>query len=196
VNNKIFIIAGGPSVKEVNLELLKDQHVITVNMGYRLPISTMNYSNDQRFLQIVRNREDWISYKGKKYFAKLRKPFNYPQDVTLVPITNVQEVPLRAESIFAGNNSGFGAIQLAIWLGFRRIFLIGYDMRMQGVKTHWHEEYRGQNNSTSYRSKKLDSFKEQIREFAPLWFAAGIDISICTPSALRCFEYVPLEEVT
>jgi hypothetical protein len=44
----------------------------------------------------------------------------------------------RPNSITLGGNSGYQAVALAVHFGAARIVLLGYDMRNDGRRTHWH----------------------------------------------------------
>jgi len=192
-SKRVFILGGGPNLDTIDLNLLRKEITIGVNMSYRHN-PTINFANDRRFWQVVRRRKDWIEYRGFKVFSAHN---NCPKadDIISYPVTDKVVVPNVGGPIYPGNNSGFGAIQLAIALGSKELYLLGYDMQVNGNKIHWHEEYPGQNNTLAFRRKKLNSFKEQIEDFARLWFSAGIDIQICTPSALTCFEQTSIEKV-
>ena len=88
--------------------------------------------------------------------------------------------------IYGGNNSGFGALMLAIALGANPIYLLGYDMKIES-KTHWHSGYPNQ-NAEKLRNRLL-IFKKQFEEFANPIKKLGIDIVNLNPnSALSCFK--------
>lgn len=192
-NKRVFLLAGGPSLNQIDLSTLSNEVTLGINMAYRHN-PTLNYANDRRFWHTVYKREDWINYKNPKVFANFENVAKCPGIIPF-PVTEEQLVPTFGNPIYPGNNSGFGGIQLAISLGSRELYLLGYDMQVDQEKIHWHEEYPGQCNTIGYRTKKLKEFKKCIEDFSKLWFAAGIDIQLCTPSALKCFEYTPLQDV-
>lgn len=48
------------------------------------------------------------------------------------------------------NNSGVGAISLAVYAGAARVILLGYDCQRTGGKAHWHGDHpRGLGNAGS-----------------------------------------------
>ena len=190
---RTFIIAGGPRLDYEKVELLKDEWTIGVNSAFLFD-PKINYSNDRRFYNLVENHPKWEEYSGIKVFqSNGRQP--YPKDVITIKPNNREVVALRQNGFWHGNNSGFGAIQLAIYLGSREIYLLGFDMECAGHRVHWHCEYAHQNNTPEFRNEKLLTFKKQIEDFAPMWFSENIDIQIIGFSTLRCFERTTLQEV-
>jgi hypothetical protein len=87
-----------------------------------------------------------------------------------------------------GGNSGFGALNLAVQFGARRIVLVGFDMRLdQGI--HWHGAHpQGLNNP---QSAYVDRWRRVIDEAAPVLNALGIEVLNASPiSALRNYRKV------
>lgn len=85
------------------------------------------------------------------------------------------------------------ALRLLIWMGVRRIFLIGADFHMRPERQYAFDERRDEpscdSNNETYRV--LDRWFAELR---PHLEAAGIDIYNCTPgSHLTAFEFVSLE---
>lgn len=87
------------------------------------------------------------------------------------------------------NNSGAGAVELAIQLGAQNIILLGYDMQHTGGKKHWH----GDHPKPLYNAGKVANWPaefEKIKKANP-----GINIINCSrQSALSIFPRMSLEE--
>jgi hypothetical protein len=97
------------------------------------------------------------------------------------------------EGIYGGNNSGFGALMLAIALGANPIYLLGYDMKMK-VQSHWHDGYPGQ--LLEPLAVKLQSYRELLEKFAPLIKNLGINVINLNPdSAVTCFPFDTIDNV-
>ena len=99
--------------------------------------------------------------------------------------------------IYGGSNSGFGAIMLACLLGYRRIYLLGYDM-VAVARTHWHTGYSGQRLAEF--NKNLERFAAELHEWAPRFSSSGVEIVqlfVSSPdeTVLTCFEKRKLSEV-
>lgn len=97
----------------------------------------------------------------------------------------------QANGIVTGQNSGYQAIGLAVLAGCTRIVLLGYDMKANGAKTHWHG---GHPVPTPHAI--FSAMLQEFRKLAPVARAAGIEIVNASPdSALDCFRKVTLESV-
>jgi hypothetical protein len=88
-------------------------------------------------------------------------------------------------------NSGAGAINLAILAGAKRILLLGFDMKDQDKKTHWHTEY----NSATLRGT-FRRFLKRYPQIAADAKAAGVEVLNVSPdSAIEVFPRVSLQDV-
>ena len=87
------------------------------------------------------------------------------------------------------------AIKLAWVLGFRRIFLLGADFRMEGDSEKGHyffpenrSEQARKNNTKIYRC--LNRYFDAL---SPFFDSTGLSVFNCTPhSGLGSFPYLPL----
>lgn len=91
-----------------------------------------------------------------------------------------------------GGNSGFGALNLAVQFGARRIILVGFDMRLdRGV--HWHGEHQGLHNPTD---GNVARWRRVIDGAAPSLQALGVEVLNASPiSALQAYPKVDFAEV-
>jgi hypothetical protein len=98
-------------------------------------------------------------------------------------------IPHWPDSIRMGGNSGFQALQLALFWGADRVILLGYDMQHTAGRTHWHGDHKkGLHNPVSaYMSKWAKCFAE-----IPAPIRAKV-FNATRVSALKCFKRVDLE---
>jgi hypothetical protein len=100
----------------------------------------------------------------------------------------------KPDGLRHGTNSGYQAINLAYHFGARRIALLGYDMRIEEGRTHWHAGHGAEPAVVRHRLEKvmLPQFKALVAPLA----AAGVEVLNATPgSALTCWPYRSLEEI-
>jgi len=84
--------------------------------------------------------------------------------------------------IHYGDNSGFQAINLALLFGARKIWLLGFDMRINGKRHFFGDHPPACHKDSDYR-QYIGHFETAARMLPP-----GIEIINATPdSALRCF---------
>src|SRR3990172_12311352 len=113
-----FILAGGPSLGNVDLGPLADRHVIVINDSYRLASwAECLYFADLKWWQ--RSREDVMeNFKGQYIVtvAKLDEP-----GVKRLRVTGQIGLDADPSALRHGSNSGYQAIHLAYHFGAKRI---------------------------------------------------------------------------
>ena len=205
---RCFIIGGGESLKNFDFNKLRGELVIGINKTF------IDYSNidilyfmDIPFYAAIKsgqydkfeNFKVYDLWKSLKTIKVCLSPFEfYPldQDIYCVRRLYVPEVSQDLNhGIYPGNNSGFGAISLAVILGCNPIYLLGYDMQCK-EKTHYHKGYIDSNIEDM--REKVDTYKRQLEQFAHKFLELGINIiNINTEegTALRCFPIKTIDEV-
>ena len=141
----VYIVAGGASLKDFNFDKLSGKHVIAINKAFRyVKEPGALYWTDSRFYNWYKSEIDEI--KCMK-FTGGTNPRDLAPDVTVLRPAGGKTIDLSSpDNISAGNNSGYGAISLAIKLGAKRIYLLGYDMGHVGGKSHFHDGYPSGNS--------------------------------------------------
>lgn len=113
--------------------------------------------------------------------------------VKRIPSENKPGLSLDPFKIHQGANGGYQALNLAVLLGVKTVFLLGFDMRSVDGKKHWHGDHpNGLNNPTddTYRMW-INAFNTTIGDLK----TAGVEVINCThDSALRCFRFGRIED--
>ncbi len=140
----------------------------------------------------------WNEFQGIKLFLE-KKGHRYPGVYTVKSIDAKTISGDPSNGVYAGKNSGFGAMMLAISFGCRKIGLLGYDMKVNHstMRTHHHEGYRARvtKEVMADEDRKLQRFKEEFEEFAPTIQSLGIRVfNLNVESELNCFPKVSLKE--
>jgi len=163
--DKIYIIGGGPSVLQCDLNTLTDGDTMAVNRAIEyVPSPTYFLTMDYTFIRDKVNIKDldkakykifvlntvgnMQEHKGVYYDGRFGMVYQkmflfnkvYKSRYTVAPATGFS---LTEENFAHGENSGFCALQTAILMGYKEIVLIGFDLTVTG-KTHFHGGY-GQN---------------------------------------------------
>lgn len=160
----IYIIGGGPSLKNFDWNLLKGKKIIAINRAYEvLPWAEVLYWTDSRFYKWYKSDIDMFG--GLKVTCR---PFpSMPHSIALLKSGSSNKLDMRESYITHGNNSGYGAINLAVKLGAKKIYLLGYDMDSNPKLTHWHDGYQVNHNHTIY-SKMITQFQGLDKELSKL----------------------------
>jgi hypothetical protein len=199
-NHRVFLLAGGESINDVDISLLQGEAVITINKSFLVyPNAIINYAQDYLFYTNLTNNfygeettNKWKSFKGIKVFLKPFSEQIFDENIVLIPREIKQVINLDiSKGIYGGTNSGLGAILLAVALGAKEIYLLGYDFSVKN-KTHHHGGY-GQ-NIEDFR-KELVIYLKEIYKIITLLPEDIRIINLNPDSALRCFPFKSLLEV-
>lgn len=134
----VYIIGGGPSLIDFDWKRLSGKRIIAVNKSIlSYPNADALYWTDSRVYGW--NKTEIDKFKGLKY--TIRHHVTYPSDVKVLRKSNKFGLECAKDAICHGNNSGYAAINLAYLLGAKRIILLGYDMKNDGKRGHYHDGY-------------------------------------------------------
>ena len=168
-NKRCFLLAGGPSLTGFNYDLLKDEFTIGINKTFIAHASTINYSADMKFYNLVCSEgtkrdqkilhDSWLRYTGYKVFRCPIRSYPFTKDIYVVDriLEKVLSLDIN-QGIYLGENSGFGALMLAIAMGCKNIALLGYSLKVFKNITHWHDGYRNQEEPKQFQVR-LDKFR-------------------------------------
>ena len=179
-----FLIGGGPSLTGFDFESLAGRNVIGCNDAFHL---------GERIVSIcVFGDASWWQ-KNKFKLEKFKNPI-----VTNCPVVLPLKVPgLRKtrrirDGLHNGTNLGWNystgalAINLAVNLGVKRIFLLGYDCQKMGNHHHWHNHNQKHIHDSSYH-RFIGGFRTLKKALTP-----GVDVFNVTDgtSALDAFPTI------
>jgi len=184
----VYIIGGGPSLKDFDWNKLLGKKVIAINKAfYHHQHSQVMYWTDSRFYTWY--KDDIDKFKGLKY--TLRKGY-YNNDVRLLKRGVKYGIELSKDTLAHGNNSGYAAINLAYHLGAKKIVLLGYDMGNVGGKSHFHEGYPSRPVSDEIYQKQF------MPGFGAIYEALkgkGIQVyNACPTSNLKVFPIITIDK--
>jgi len=137
---EIFMVAGGPSLAGFDWKRLANKDCFAINRSYEvLPNAKFIYFADWDFFE--RHKAGLLAHSGQicTGYAKniCKKQIVHP-DVLEFKLTGADGLDTTNPGIRHGRNGGFAAINAAYHLGYRRMYLLGYDMGRIGKATHWH----------------------------------------------------------
>lgn len=187
------IAASGPSLKREDLEYIRGKaRLIVINQTYELALwADYVYYADFSFYE--------KHFRGLRAFSGRRLTCNFGRDCRRPVIgdkifwagkqTGLSPFPYLS----TGKNSGYQAINAAIHLGAKRLFLLGYDMKKIKGKAHWHaDENLPYMHEGFYEKTFLPYFETMVSPLNRL----GIKVYNCNMgSAIDCFEKAELREV-
>ena len=199
-----FVLAGGPSLRGFDAEILRGRgKVIVINDSWRL-CSWFDclYFTDQSFYQNSLLRDQWdlkrvinfgqLIYKRLIVTGAPGTPFrNHPQ-VKQLALTGQKGLELDPTGLRHGSNSTYAAMNLLYHFGVSRIILLGMDMQVVNGRSHWHDEPRPDGFDKVLKYTMLPQYDALVEPMR----VAGIEVLNATPgSALACWPLVSLTDV-
>lgn len=167
-SDRVFIVGGGPSLKNMDLSFLNDEDVICVNKAIDLVKNpkyfiTMDYSFFGKIGSSVRS----VVSKAQSSHFIVNKQHTYIQNVGGVYTDTRHNLRYEGLHYFSsvissyketneisgfgqnmtefchGDNSGYCAVQFAVIAGYKEIYLLGFDLDEPTNKhqTHFHSSY-------------------------------------------------------
>lgn len=195
LGDRCFIIGGGPSLVGFNFERLRGRgRVIAINRAFEYTLfADVLFFMDYKFYKMYHDggvrKQIWDSFEGKRVFLNIMG--RALDDVYSVKSLGRDGLSgsLKA-GLYHGNNSGVGALAIALIMGAAPIYLLGYDMRHDGQRTHFHAGY-GQKASERVTMSFIGDFE---RSFKGLKGRDGI-VNLNPRSALKMFPFGNVDEV-
>lgn len=185
----VYILGGGPSLQDVDIDRLRRQHVIAVNNSYQLAswIPMMYFMDCVWFHWHMKELSSWPGIRITSCRECLETPW-----VKYLDQGHRTKFDDRPHFMTRGTNAGFGAMVIAIKLGATKIILLGFDMRLIDGNANWHKDHDRETPEEIYAHQFYKSFN-QIK---PELEIRGIEVINATPgSALPTFPIVSPEEI-
>jgi hypothetical protein len=199
---EVFIVAGGPSLRGFDFNLLRNRETITVNKSV-LVVPNPKYfiTVDFTFLRKLKNLNlQTRNNLTKVFIACMHFPYMIEDDGRILDTRNGIIYDLRDFDVIIksyvvagigysfnefrnGLNSGFCALQLAVLLGYKKIYLMGVDLmvlRSATTHTHYHEGYL---QSPSKFVKNLEEYHQHFVT-ALTWLKRDTDIEVISLSRI------------
>jgi len=197
IGKDIYILANAPSIKKEDLSLLKDKVSIGMNANPLLEeefgfISQYYVVSDQRFLNHPIKRKmatTMLSPSTKRIFRAELEDFD---DLSLKNETYY--VNVIGKNGFSFNlNKGyyFGvtttmlAIQLAVYLGAKNIYILGMNLKYNGESPRFYKEDQVQ-EFDSFTSVQISNVRNAYLELK----GKGINLYNCSKNSLL-YPYLP-----
>jgi hypothetical protein len=183
----VFILGGGPSLRGFDFGRLRGLRTIAVNQAAaHVAEQDLLFFMDTNWWETNAELVDrWAgvpvttSRNARRRGPKLRQVLTTPGP------------GFPPGLVRRGRSSGHTAIGLAIALGARLIVLLGFDMRGEGTRSHFHDRYVNRDIAV-YAREFIPAFSGWDRDAKAL----GVTVLNATPgSALEEFRKVDLADV-
>tara|TARA_R100000541_G_scaffold57099_1_gene66969 strand:- start:925 stop:2451 length:1527 start_codon:yes stop_codon:yes gene_type:complete len=157
-----FVVGGGPSLNGFDFNQLNEFDTIAVNKAVEyipnpnyfittdysyfikaaLPIERIKQKSQNTYF-VANMTHDYMSFQNGRV-VDTRRNFVYNdlyQYTGVIESNNIDGFGSSLAEFSNGGNSGHCGIQLALLLGYKKIYLLGFDLNADG-QTHFHQSYR------------------------------------------------------
>lgn len=186
----VFIIGGGTSLKGFNWSLLRGEATIGCNAAYLLgaDVCKICIFGDTKFFTAY--KAGLADYKG---IVVTNSNDLQNSDVPWLWTLPRQGVGLHHNALGWNTNTGASAINLALLLGAKHIYLLGFDMKLSSDgKNNWHT--KGLDKPNPNICKRMENaFKHVYRDWRKKFSSVGIT-NVTDSSALDGFPKIGVEK--
>ena len=183
---RLFIAASGPSLSAVDPRRLKQETTLAVNDALlRFPGSRYAAIMDSRKLHELhwelRAVDAVFTLEGNSFGVELKylgtEGFNVDVE----------------RGIYSGYTTTYFALQIAVFMGFRRIYLLGLDLAATADRSHFFGNRPLQDRD---RPEVYEKMQRSFEQAAPELERLGVEVYNCSPvSRLKRFPFRSLDEV-
>lgn len=167
-NGMVYILGGGPSLRLVDIERLRGQHVIAINNAYQLgDWIDVCYFGDWNWFKL--HRHALLNFAGLKVTGRIECK-DMP-GIRLIRKRNSPNGISKNPLIICWNQSSGGcAINLATLFGVKKIVLFGYDMRkfteeeMKEIEKKAVWSYPSEMSNHNWHSDHKDAYTEKKKK--------------------------------
>lgn len=181
--SEVFVIGGGPSLVGFNFAKLENRNTIAINKAaFIMKNPTYFITMDYTFLKKVGYQRVTALNSSKFFAVNISSPYivsrgGVIQDTrpncpvydklydcvdSVIICRKDQGMGLSFHDFRCGNHSGYCGIQLAVALGYTKIYLLGFDLQMDKTRTHFH---------SGYGNKRLLDFSQTLSNYAKVTIA-------------------------
>lgn len=176
----VVCIASGPSLTAEDCEAVRAAGLpaIVTNSSFRIaPWAAVLYGMDVAWWR-VHLKEVEATFHGERVCARL------------LP-SRFRAACMKTLGFNAYNNSGAGAISLALYGGASRIVLLGYDQQHTGGQRHWHGDHpKGLGNAAG-----VERWRDSYHRLRERMEKAGVEVVNCSRQTALDWPRAKLESV-
>jgi len=193
-----YIVGGGPSLRNFDWSVLDGKFVIAINRAYEvLPNAQIVYFTDDDWY--FEHKEQLHKHSGLKVKGSLNTAtLQNEEGITQFLLTGMNSLAVAPGCLSHGRNSSYAAINLAaIHLGFKKIFLLGVDMKWgktnDSSTSHWHSGHSRVDPENAYGNmmQAYDTIVAPLRQRG----VQVINVNMPDQTNLSTFPIVPHHKV-
>lgn len=181
---RLFILASGPSLSDLDLFPLSRRMVMGLNRSFLIfPETYYHCTMDYRLFEEF----ETDLKKTRHLFTLEERPWGTP-----IKLLGAEGFSWDLEKgIYSGYTIAYIAMQIAVYMGFKEIFYLGLDLKNSSKDTHFFGyDYRSKNHETTEFPKMIKMLEYGAEELSN----TGVNLFNCSPvSQLEGFSKVSYE---
>lgn len=137
-DQEVFIIGGGPSLKDFDWTLLHQEYTIGCNTAFTLgeKVCKICVFGDKSWFHVF--EEKLSQFKGA-VFTNI-EAYHHRNHLPWLWTLRRHMTGLHKDGLGWNGNTGSIAINLALLLGAKKVYLMGYDMQRINDRPNWHDQ--------------------------------------------------------
>lgn len=185
----VFVIGGGPSLKTFDWTRLVGRRTIGCNSAYLLGQAVCQ-------LCIFGDKGFWNNFQKAllKYIKSGGVVISTAPGIDHPEIFTMPRKPagLGRDVLGWNGNTGSLALNLAMIMGARRVFLLGFDMALSAGNPNWHEQVIDKPNENVYQ-RFISGFDSIVDDWDRLFPEVGV-VNLNPDSKLTLFQKAKWED--
>ncbi len=188
-NQDVFIIGGGKSLERFDWDLLSKENAIGCNDAFihGPVICKICIFGDTKWFEA--HELELLHYKGVVF---TNAPKMYKTKLKWVWVMQRESSGLHTDALGWNFSTGASAINLAILLGAKRIFLLGFDMHLSAGRNNWHQN-RVDKPDPEVFAKFITGFGHVVKDLKEKFPEVEV-INVTDDSSLDLFPKVGVTE--
>lgn len=191
----ITIVAGGWSVREINLRRLPGLIIGVNDSGLLVPYCDIALSMDRIWSE---NRAPHLIERKQRTYLRRSATKNLTAwpELTVFECDHTSGVMSDERGVLNGGNSGICALNLAYQMNPRRVFLCGFDMsRGPRGETYWYRDYEWSPGGATSNTRYAE-WAKQFSVAATAFEKIGTAVFNVTPSsAIKVFPRITPQQL-
>lgn len=180
----VFILASGPSLAKTDLTPLNKRLAIGLNRSSLIfPETHYHCTMDERLFR----EYEGVLKKSRYLFTLQDRPFGIP----LRFLGSEGFSHDLTEGIYSGYTVAYFALQVAVYMGFKKVFYVGLDLKHQRGQTHF---FGNDPVSKNHERTEFPKMTRMLENAAEKLADSDVKVYNCSPdTTLNCFERVTFE---
>ncbi len=181
----VYILSSGPTLAKCDLSLLRHRIVIGLNRSSLvLPDTHYHCTMDERLFKMY---ED-VLQKSRYLFTLEDRPFGIP-----IRLLGSEGFSFDlSEGIYSGYTVSYYALQVAVYMGFERIYYLGLDLKHSDSMTHF---FGTDHVSKNHENTEFPKMRRMLAYGAEVLGGTDVRVFNCSPdTSVTCFERINYEE--